>query len=90
MNPIGLTQAEEASQQPTEAAPTVRALPGQPSCPITLPPDGAACGAAVECRIVWPGQENESTLACRNCAIRMTQLAESHRTALRVEPLPGR
>ena len=87
MNPIGLTQAEEASQQqPAATAPAVKAAPGAPSCRITVPPDGEACGATVQCVIVW--SDNERTPACFNCALRMRQLAESHRTILRVEELP--
>jgi hypothetical protein len=87
-DPIGLTRAEEASQQQTEAVPTVKAAPGQPSCRITVLPDGEACGAAVERKIVW--HDGETTLVCLNCAVRMSQLAESHKTILRVEPLSGR
>ena len=84
-NPIGLTQAEEANQQQPATTPTARAAAGQPSCRITMPPDGEACGSAVEWRIVW--HDGEKTLACTNCVLRMRQLAESHRTILRVEPI---
>lgn len=86
MNPIGLTQAEEASQQPTNnSAASVKAAPGEPSCRITVPPDGEACGAVVERRIVW--SDGEMTLTCADCAGRMNQLAQSHHTILRVETL---
>lgn len=84
-DPIGLTRAEEASQQQTEAVPTVKATAGQPSCRITVPPEGDACGALADRRILW--HDGEATPACENCAMRMTQLAESHRTILRVELL---
>jgi|HubBroStandDraft_1064217.scaffolds.fasta_scaffold78010_3 hypothetical protein len=85
MNPIGLTQEEEASQQPAGSAPVAKARDGQPSCRITVPPEGEACGATVEWRIVW--HDGEETLACANCVVRMRQLAESHRTVLRYKPL---
>jgi hypothetical protein len=85
VNPIGLTQAEEASQRQPEPAPTVQARAGQPSCRITVPPEGEACGAVADRRIVW--HDGEVTAACVNCALRMAQLAESHRTILRVEAL---
>jgi hypothetical protein len=89
MNPIGLTQAEEASQKSTEpAAPGVKAAAGQPNCRITVLPDGEACGAVADRRIVW--HDGETTPACESCAVRMNQLAESHRTILRVEPLTKR
>jgi hypothetical protein len=84
-DPIGLTRAEEANQQQTETVPTVRATLGQPSCRITVPPEGNACGALADRRILW--HDGEATPACENCAMRMTQLAESHKTILRVEPL---
>jgi hypothetical protein len=84
--PIGLTRAEEASQQAPQPTATVKASAGQPSCRITVLPDGEACGAAVERKIVW--HDGEVSLVCLNCAVRMSQLAESHKTILRVEPLP--
>jgi hypothetical protein len=84
-DPVGLTRAEEANQQPAETVPTARAAPGQPSCRITVPPGGDACGAVADRRIRW--HDGEATPACANCAMRMVQLAESHRTILRVEPL---
>lgn len=82
-NPIGLTQAEEAVERATETVPTVKAEGGQPSCRITVPPEGDACGAVADRRILW--HDGESTAACENCAARMVQLAGSHRTILRVE-----
>jgi len=84
-DPIGLTRAEEANERQTEAVPTVKAAAGQPSCRITVPPEGNACGALADRRIRW--HDGEATLACANCAMRMVQLAESHKTILRVEPL---
>lgn len=91
MNPVGLTRAEEASQRPAPSGPrvVVKPLPGEPSCRITVPPNGDACGAAVTQRIVWP--DKDVTLTCLDCALRMSQLATfEHRCALRVEPLPPR
>jgi hypothetical protein len=84
-DPIGLTRAEEASQQQTETVPTVKAAIGQPSCRITVLPEGNACGALADQRILW--HDGEVTPACENCAMRMTQFAESHKTILRVEPI---
>ena len=84
-DPIGLTRAEEANEQQVDTVPTVQAAAGQPSCRITVPPEGNACGALADRRILW--HDGESTPACANCALRMAQLAESHRTILRVEPI---
>jgi hypothetical protein len=84
-DPIGLTRAEEVNQQQSDPVPTVKATGGQPSCRITVPPEGGACGAVADRRILW--HDGEATPACENCAMRMAQLAESHRTILRVEPL---
>jgi len=89
VNPIGLTRAEEASQQQpvaNKSTPAAKAAPGEPSCRVTVPPDGEACGAPVQHVIVW--SDGDRTPACLDCALRMQQLAESHRTILRVEELP--
>ena len=88
--PFGLTRAEaEREQQQPAVRVTVVAPPGKPTCKISVPPDGGACSAQATCRIVWQSRDgkDEPTLACKDCAERMEQLAASHRTAIRVEPL---
>lgn len=86
MNPVGLTSAERASEQPSAPRVIVLPVPGEPSCRITVPPDGDACGAAATRRIVWP--DGDVTLVCLDCALRMAQLAVlEYRTTLRVELL---
>jgi hypothetical protein len=86
MNPVGLTRAEEASQRATSAGPRVIVLPnpGDPGGRATLPPDGRVCGAAVRRAITWP--DGDRTLVCADCALRLTQLAASHQSSLRVDP----
>jgi hypothetical protein len=84
--PIGLTRAEEAAEHPAaEPRIVVRAEPGRPVCRVALPSGGDCLAEAVRV-IVW--HDGQTTLACVECAERMRQLAGSHRTTLRIEPLP--
>ena len=87
MNPIGLTRAEEAAldKRPDEPRVIVKPPPGAPSCRITVLPEGHACGALATVRIIWP--DDDKTPACVECAGHTSQLAQSHRSAVRIEPL---
>lgn len=86
-NPIGLTRAEEASEQ-RQAEPhvVVVAPPGVIRCRASVPPNGDDCKAAATCTILWP--DGDETPACGDCARRLNQQAETqHHTTLRVEPI---
>lgn len=88
--PIGLTRAEEAlEQKPPEVRVVVKAPPGALTCRVVVPPDGKECGAAATHRIVWPSRDgwDKPTSACKDCVVRMQQLAESHRTVIHIEPI---
>jgi hypothetical protein len=89
VDPVGLTRAEEEALQQVGPRVVVRAPPGAPACRVAVPPDGGDCPAAATRRIVWPSRDgwDRPTLACRDCAERMQQVAASHNTTLRVEPL---
>ena len=87
-NPVGLTRAEEAALEKRSEEPRiiVKPEPGAPSCRIVLLPEGTACGAAATVQLVW--SDKDKTPACADCAARTSQLAASHRSSVRVEPLP--
>ena len=85
MKPIGLTRAEEAAEQPDEPRVVVRAEPGRPRCEAAVPPDGQRCVAEATTILCWPDGDRSS--ACADCALRLQQLAESHRTVLRAAPI---
>ena len=86
-NPIGLTRAEEASeQQQPEVRIVIKATPGAIKCRVSVPPNGDDCVAAATCTIFWP--DGDETTACADCARRLSQQAETqHHTTLRVEPI---
>jgi hypothetical protein len=56
-------------------------------CQTTVQPEGNACGATATCQLVWP--DGDRTPACEECWMRISQLAESHRSGgtVRKEPL---
>jgi hypothetical protein len=86
--PIGLTRAEEAAMEGQPEGPRiiVKAPPGSIVCRMVIPPNGDDCVAAATCRIVWPG-EDRPTPACVDCARRIVQLAQSHRSSVRIVSL---
>ena len=87
MNPVGLTQAEEAVEHPRAVPSTAaKAAPGEPSCRVVVPPSGEACGGRASRRLVWP--DGDATLACADCAALMVQQAEAHSARQRVDPYP--
>ena len=75
MNPIGLTNGEEAKE--TETVPTVKqpAPEGALSCRVIMLPQGNPCGAVATGRIVWHDQTK--TPACADCARSMDLKAKS-------------
>jgi len=85
-DPVGLTRAEEELQrEPLAPRIVVRAPPGAVQCRVLVPPRGDVCEAAATYRIVW--SDSDVTPACADCALRTQELARSHRTVLKIEPL---
>lgn len=76
--PVGLTRAEEEREhkQP-EIRVVVRAPPGAEKCRASVLPDGGACPAAATYRVTW--KDGDTTLMCRECALRMEQTAQPSR-----------
>jgi hypothetical protein len=54
-------------------------------CKMSVPPNGDSCPADATCLVVWP--DGDKTPACLECLMRTKQVAESHRTTVRVEAL---
>jgi hypothetical protein len=85
VKPVGLTRAEEEAEQPPEAPRAVAAVqPGRPRCQAAVPPTGDRCVAEARGHLVWP--DGDRSLACADCARRLQQLGESHRSSVRFEP----
>jgi hypothetical protein len=87
VTPVGLTRAEEASEQgQPKVRIVVKAPPGAVKCRVIVPPNGDDCPAAAVCRIVW--SDGDETPSCADCARRLNQQAETqHHMTLRIDPL---
>lgn len=90
MRPVGLTRAEELGERPARSVAAARAPRGRPACRCVTLPSGDECGAPATRRIMWPDAESDRdrTPACQDCVIRMGEIARSHGTVLKTEPLP--
>jgi hypothetical protein len=85
-NPIGLTRSEEASEQgQTEVRVVVVAPPGVDRCRASVPPNGDDCKAEAKFLVIW--SDEDRTPMCRECAMHAQQMAQSHRTNVKVEPI---
>lgn len=83
--PVGLTRAEEEAEHRAPARAVVCAATGRPRCRASVPPLGDDCPAEATRAVVWP--DGDRTPVCADCAARLAQQAESHRSAVRVEPI---
>ena len=83
MKPVGLTRAEEASQQEREPQARIAAPLGTVRCRISVSPNGDDCVAAATKRIVW--RDGDKTPACADCVLQMQQQLPG--AIVRIEPL---
>lgn len=82
VKPVGLTRAEEALEEVQPQKSPQAAPPGVARCRSGT---FGNCPAAAICQIVY--QDGDKAPSCAECALHMQQLAESHRSSVRVEPL---
>ena len=88
MNPIGLTRAEEEKEAPVAPPASQPPAPdGTRRCVATVPPDGAACGAAARWLAVWVDPEAPKSPVCTECGKRLRATAQAHGTSVGFEPL---
>ena len=55
------------------------------TCRVIRPPSADACGKRATTKLVWT--DDTTSDACADCAMYLKQVAESHHTVVRVEPL---
>jgi len=87
VHPVGLTRAEEAMEHPRPSQPRVAvpAPPGALRCRAPVPPDGGNCPAAATQVVGWP--DGDRTPMCLECTLRTQQMAHSHQTRVKLEPI---
>jgi hypothetical protein len=56
-------------------------------CRAITPPSKEACGKPARFRVVF--KDEDSVLACQPCALYLQQVAQEHRTNVKVEALDG-
>jgi hypothetical protein len=59
----------------------------KPVCRVVTPPNTDACGKPARFRVIF--KDEDSVLACHPCALQLEQIAQEHRTNVKVEPLDG-